>query len=994
MCMKKLLSILLIWITWLTQLSAQQGTDDPTFNPNDNIVNLNLSALGSVVQSDGKIIVVGNFSGGILRYNPDGTIDNTFLSNLGTGFDAFAHCVTLQSDGKILVGGGFTSFNGVACGRIARLNANGTLDNSFNTGTGFDNTVRSIAVQNDGKILVGGSFTSYNSSTHNRIIRLNSNGSVDASFNVGTGSSGIVNSLAIQNDGKIIVVGAFTSFNSVAANRIIRLNSDGTIDNTFGTGFNSTVNVVRIQNDGKILVGGFFTSYQSTAYNRIIRLNADATIDATFSIGTGFNAAPNTIALQSDGKVLVGGTFSSYNSTTYSFIIRLESNGSIDTGFSIGTGFNNAVNFISLQNDGKLIVVGNFRQYQTHIRNFLVRLEANGNFDTSFTAPTGLNDWVYTLAIQNDGKILAGGAFTTHNGTLYNYIIRFNANGTVDNTFNIGAGFNNVVQFIALQNDGKILVGGDFTSYNGNPCNYIVRLNSDGTIDPSFNIGSGFNNQVRYIAIQNDGKILVGGAFSSYNSNTCSRIVRLNSNGSIDATFATGTGFNNTVYGMAIQNDGKILVTGLFTSYDGNSINRIIRLNSNGSIDTGFYNNVGGGFDNSTYYVALQNDGKIIVTGNFANYNGNNSNRIARLNADGTWDNTFNVGTGFNAYTYPVVIQNDGKIILGGAFISYNGNQYNRIIRLNSNGSIDNTFNIGSGFNQVARAIALQSDGKIVVGGNFFAYAGTVRNRITRLLNCPAVNISPSSLANATVGTSYNVTFTQTGFTGTITWSATGLPTGLNIDSNTGVLSGTPTQVGNFNITITATSNNGCNPFSQNYTLTVNCPNIAFVNTSASNATVGQAYTLDVSVTGNTSTISYAISPSLPPGLSLNASTGQITGIPTTSTPATTYTVTATQQGPCSATQDYTFAVELPNALTNNSHNFIIYPNPCQDKLVIQSNFEAEFEIYSIQGELLQKGKITQNPHSILLAKSVETGMYLLLIKHAKGVVSYKIHKF
>jgi uncharacterized delta-60 repeat protein len=278
----------------------------------------------------------------------------------------------------------------------------------------------------------------------------------------------------------------------------------------------------------------------------------------------------------------------------------------------------------------------------------------------------------------------------------------------------------------SIQSDDKILVGGDFTDYDGNTSNFIVRLNSDGVIDSTFNIGTGFNARVLGVSIQSDGKILIGGGFDDYDGNTANRIIRLNDDGSIDSTFNIGTGFTNIgpdgalVHNVLIQSDGKILVGGDFDAYDGNTANRIIRLNDDGSIDSAF--NIGTGFNASVFGVSIQSDGKIIVGGDFTTYDGNTANRIIRLNDDGSIDSTFNIGTGFNNTVRVTSIQSDGKILVGGDFTDYGGNTSNRIIRLNDDGSIDSTFNIGTGFNDTVFSVSSQFDGKILVGGGFVQY--------------------------------------------------------------------------------------------------------------------------------------------------------------------------------------------------------------------------------------------------------------------------------
>ena len=363
--------------------------------------------------------------------------------------------------------------------------------------------------------------------------------------------------------------------------------------------------------------------------------------------------------------------------------------------------------------------------------------------DTSFvsgtytlTTASGFNNVVYSIVIQSDGKIVVVGDFTNYKGTSANGIIRLNSNGSIDTSFVYGSGFDNSAQSIVIQSDGKILVMGFFTNYNGASANRIIRLNSNGSIDTSFVYGSGFNNSVLATAIQSDGKILVGGSFGIYNGTSVNKIIRLNSNGSVDTSFVTGTGFIGVggyadVRSIAIQSDGKILVGGIFVSYNGTSANRIIRLNSNGSVDTSFVS--GSGFNDLIQSIAIQSDGKILFAGHFTNYNGTGANRIIRLNSNGSVDTSFVYGSGFNGTVVSFNIQSDGKILIGGDFTNYNGTSANRIIRLNTDGSVDTSFVYGSGFDSSVVSINIQSDGKILFGGGFTNYNGTSANGIIRL---------------------------------------------------------------------------------------------------------------------------------------------------------------------------------------------------------------------------------------------------------------------
>jgi len=236
----------------------------------------------------------------------------------------------------------------------------------------------------------------------------------------------------------------------------------------------------------------------------------------------------------------------------------------LDTDFtenSGGAGLNNTVSSLVIQSDDKIVMVGGFTTQSGVSANRIARFNADGTSDTTFSTNigTGLSGTVRSLAIQSDGKIVAGGDFTTQNGTTANRIARFNADGTPDTTFrtNIGTGLGSTVNSFAIQPDDKIVVGGNFTTQNGTTANYIARFNADGTPDITFstNIGIGLGYRTYSLAIQSDGKILAGGDFTTQNGTTANRIARFNSDGTPDTIFSTniGTGLGATVYSLAIQ---------------------------------------------------------------------------------------------------------------------------------------------------------------------------------------------------------------------------------------------------------------------------------------------------------------------------------------------------------------------------------------------------------------------------------------------------------
>ena len=829
--------------------NAQDGSNDPTFNPTDvgfnNGSGPNSTVRSMAVQADGKILMVGGFTSYngtgrnfIARLNANGSLDTDF--NPGAGPNNYVYSVAVQGDGKILIGGDFTSYNGTSRNRIARLNADGTLDADFNPGTGTNSSVNSVAVQADGKILIGGRFTSYNGTGRGGIARLNADGSPDTGFNSGAGTNSSVNSVAVQADGKILIGGTFTSYNGTDRAGIARLNANGSLDTDFnpGSGANSSVESVAVQADGNILIGGGFTFYNGTGRNRIARLKTDGTLDTDFDPGAGTTSIVLSVAVQADGQILIGGNFTSYNNMGRNRITRLNANGSPDTGFNSGAGADGPVYSFAVQGDGKILIGGSFFTYNNAGRIFIARLNADGTLDTGFNPSTGANDTVYTVAVQGDSKILIGGDFTSYNNTGRSRIARLNADGTLDTNFDPGAGASSIVRSVVVQGDGKVLIGGFFTQYNGTGSNYIARLNADGSPDTGFDPGTGANGTVYSIAVQGDGKVLIGGSFTQYNGTGRNYIARLNANGSLDTGFNPGTGASGVVWSVVVQGDGKILIGGSFTQYNGTGRNYIARLNANGSLDTDF--NPGTGANNGTVYsIAVQGDGKVLIGGGFSTYNNTGRFRIARLKTDGTLDPDFNLNTGTDDNILSVAVQADGKILIGGFFTKYNNVGRNFIARLNINGSLDTGFDPGTGAggtgSNAVRSVVVQGNGKILIGGTFTAYNGTGRNRIARLVprsltltgfvaNPATVCVGSVASFTATVGNltgSYSYTLT------TGTSSTTGTATSATF-SQTLVAGGTGPQ------TVTLTVSSGNQLATANTPLTVNAPPVATLTSTPS----------------------------------------------------------------------------------------------------------------------------------------------------------------
>lgn len=345
---------------------------------------LNIAVRAVAAQADGKLIICGSFTitrvggfvtKGLARLHTDGSIDESFKAELvGSPFEVRALCV--QPDGKIIVGGQFSAAGATPRGNIVRLLSNGSLDSDFAAGLpGSNGKVLALALQPDGKIIVGGSFTTMHGQARGRVCRLNPDGTLDEVYASGlSGATGTVAAVLIQPDGKIVIAGYFLKVNDTNKTRIARLNLDGSLDGNFRAAADGDVLGLALQANGGIFLVGVFDVVSGQQRGGIARLNTDGTLDTDFDASA--NGKVSTVLAQRDGKILVGGEFTAINSIPRGRIARLTSAGLLDPKFAEGAGANSYIDDILQQADGKIVVVGDFTTVGGMPRQRLARLEA------------------------------------------------------------------------------------------------------------------------------------------------------------------------------------------------------------------------------------------------------------------------------------------------------------------------------------------------------------------------------------------------------------------------------------------------------------------------------------------------------------------------------------------------------------------------------------------------------------------------------------------
>lgn len=653
--------------------SGQLDTSFTVISPPDT------APLAIATTSDGSLLVGGDFTSVgtaalsyLVRFKSHGQVDTGFALS-GTGLDGAVRTIVVQPDGKIMIGGDFTSYNGTPRPYVARLNSDGSLDATFSqTGAGLDGPVYSLVRLGSGQYALGGAFANYDVTFTGQLCRLNSNGSLDGSFALtGVGLDNPVLALAVQSDGKVVAIGDFSNYDVVPRERILRVNTDGSLDLSFGNyGLQTSASAVLANSDGTTLIVGALGNYGGTPVSGIARLLSNGALDTTFSTDSP-SFGPYALQRIPDGRIVVAGAFSAYGIYARPGVALLSSNGALDLSFgALSGGLNSDVALVGIQPDAKILVSSHYlRSFAGTATGRLARLHPDGSLDTSFRQTgTGLNYFALRMATQSDGKLVLIGGFTEYNGTSSPGIIRLNADGTRDASFSvpvgwIGAGY---LQDVAFQPDGKLLISGQFTTCYGSPRPYIARLNSNGSLDTSFvQTGTGLDNLVGNIRLQSDGKILVAGNFFSYNGTALRSIARLQPDGSLDTTFALpGNGFDGFSYYSIVDANGGIFVSGGFSSYNGTAANQVARLNANGTLDTSFQFS---GTDGAVFAIVPLPDGRVMIGGNFSMVGTQTKPYLARLLADGSLDPDFQLaGTGLSSTAGAVFLTSDFKLLIPG----------------------------------------------------------------------------------------------------------------------------------------------------------------------------------------------------------------------------------------------------------------------------------------------------------------------------------------
>lgn len=587
----------------------------------------------AALQADGKIVVAGSFPASyydsytrVYRLNPDGSQDASFRSEavftsryIGVNIYALA---TLP-DGKVVVGGFFDSYGGAACNGLVCLNADGSLNPVFQPvidGNEGQSRVYALVSQPDGKLLVGGFFGSFAATPRHGLARLNPDGSLDPAFDPGALLNGNVTALALQADGRVLVGGTYRTADTPYGNGVFRLGADGAFDAGFGiVNFAANIQTLRLaaQGNGGVIVEGDFNAIGGTSRRHVARLTADGAVDPDFQ--PHLEGTTRALVALADNTVVAGGSFHLGDSEKRTGLVRLRSDGVVErVRQAIPYNSGNIIN-LAVQDDGKVLVNGSLTRVNGVARPLLARLHSDGSTDLAFEPGLAPRERVEGMTLQPDGKVLLDGSFDFVDGQSTASLARLNADGTRDIDFYAPTELGGDVRRLLPQEDGTFYAVGSFFKSNGkSKPGGVYRFNADGSHDHTF-LPAQLLTKVDDAALQRDGRLVVAVTVQS-GTTTQAVIARSNVDGTLDASFTTAVlGTEDYVEHIAVQSDDKVVVAGTIHTVNGVTRHGLFRLNTDGTLDEDYHpgDNPGDDLDETAYRLQALPDDRMFVEGLF-----------------------------------------------------------------------------------------------------------------------------------------------------------------------------------------------------------------------------------------------------------------------------------------------------------------------------------------------------------------------------------------
>ncbi|HTH48567.1 MAG TPA: hypothetical protein VMB21_13730, partial [Candidatus Limnocylindria bacterium] len=751
-------------------------------------------------------------------------IDPTFRAGIPPitrGPDGPVYAMDQFPDGRIVIAGDFARVDGVRRHAIARLLPDGSLDTTFDAGTGPDDDIRSVVALADGRVLVGGRFQNWGSeAAADHVVRLKADGTIDHDFASTPRWDGEVTQLLLRADGSLMVlerlaepIGLRTSLRHRFANGFL----DGGFTPAIADG--TVLNALALATNGDLLIAGRFTQFDHQAVTNLVRLKSDLTVDTTFVVPSGAGAdALFSLAVANDGRVALGGAIT--NGFARAFLVMLRPDGEPDPQFAPARPPTGLVDRLSFDVTGALAVVEKYPYFAINSRfspqgdsldvvpafptlqgaaplrladggtlwavqgvvtdlSWLARTWPNGSLDYQFNpgmetdADDALRWQINTVAAFPEGDAFVLGTYgpKTNAGTVtYGFnLVRVDATGTTHSLTNSIVPESNFASRPSRMLRGigrQVYVAGGFSQINGDTgFPWLARLREDGSLDTAFKPGfpkpvSPTDAHEFYDLVQlGDGRLYAGGWVrvppGQYTGELL--LARFMPDGTLDSSFVplqppfSGGDQSSGVFSLVALDDDHVLFWGqpgrsssaeaAFYTYAATT-----RSIPTPTPDPGpsLQGDTGSSLDVSR--LVRLSDGRVLVAGSFTRIAGVARRSLAVLRPDLSVDPGFDVGAGANSGISTAIQLTDGRILVAGAFTQWNGQSHRRLVLLQPDGRLDETFDIGTGPDDVPYELIEQPDGRVLIGGRFANLDGRGPARIARLMIPPSVPPVPAQL--------------------------------------------------------------------------------------------------------------------------------------------------------------------------------------------------------------------------------------------------------
>lgn len=738
---------------------TQWGGLDSSFNPGDTVIAKNAcigtgQALKDICQIPGGDFLIAAYGSPVynseqtnflFRIAPDGERRTDWPQLPAGSFGAVNKIFYDSISGYTYLAGSFAQIPNMPAAPLIRLTPQGTVDVSFQVGflSELADHILDLKVQSDGKIVCGGTFD-FGALPIYGICRFLPDGSLDTAFSTAAGFEyyTTMQNVDIQPDGKILLTGRFMLGGQYDITGIKRLNSSGTIDNSFAldTALDGAFKT-RLQANGKIF-GVFLTNPNGA---ELYRLQSNGTIDPTFTspeVGYVFVEDVYDIEEAPDGNVFVAGRYWMNGQYATKSMLKIAPDGSVDSlSFWLDEEdrlFDNdpAINGIAFGDDGSLYTVGYFPYISNIACGSVTKLTPQGKLAADFNRNTGFNLDVKKLALAPDEKIIAIGDFSKYNNHIRRQICRLQSNGEIDSTFNVLPDRNHSFSDVAVQPDGKVVVL-NFANYDK-----IIRFNEDGSVDDSFQPGGLPFSMYRVVKVGPDGMLYVSGTSSS---SSCKGIARLLQDGSLDPTFQL-TGNTIDPYDFDFDSQGHIYAVTQGTVYKYAADGMYLPFSV---IGFSFYDPASNQ-SRRLNRILVKDDNYIVIGGNFLVYalvNGSPYQTADIMVMDSTHgvkeeifhlpQQGFTENNPLQTGVMAIVTSEDCRLYTAGDMLGYDSTQSYGLVGLFGDATINPDFT--SGFESYAYVsdIELMDNNKLLVAGRFNAYEGRYKNNILR------VNLAP-----------------------------------------------------------------------------------------------------------------------------------------------------------------------------------------------------------------------------------------------------------